>query len=167
MPNEIAGPGGTFHFGMVDIRDLDGEQLLASENIGDNVIAILTRLGSEPNAVRRILTRIEKGPSEEREEAVAELTILAGLRRLGGKVNREAGKMPIQEDIRDHDYYGPPLRQENARGRMELLLDMIAIKFGAVPPPVRQRLALMEPYQLKAASRLLIDAHAIEDLFSR
>ncbi len=73
--------------------------------------------------------------------------------------------MPIQEDIRDNDYYGPLLRQENARGRMELLLDMIAIKFGAVPPPIRQRIASMDPDQLKAASRRLLDARTIEDLF--
>jgi hypothetical protein len=37
MKNEIAGPGGTFRFHLVDIRDLDGELLLASDNPGDNV----------------------------------------------------------------------------------------------------------------------------------
>lgn len=37
MKDEIAGPGGVFRFDLVDIRDLDGELLLASDNPGDNV----------------------------------------------------------------------------------------------------------------------------------
>jgi hypothetical protein len=38
MKNEIAGPGWAFRFHLVDIRDLDGELLLASDNPGDNVM---------------------------------------------------------------------------------------------------------------------------------
>jgi hypothetical protein len=74
MKNEIAGPGWMFRFDLVDIRELDGEQLLASENIGDNGIAILTRLGGEPDTVRRILKRIAGGSGEEREQALAEFS---------------------------------------------------------------------------------------------
>jgi hypothetical protein len=88
MKNEIAGQDWTFRFHLVDIRELDGELLLASENPGDNVIAILTRLGGEPDAVQRILKRIAEGPSEERDEALAEFLIIAGLRKLTADVKR-------------------------------------------------------------------------------
>jgi hypothetical protein len=37
MKGEIEGPGWVFRFHLVDIRDLDGEVLLASDNTGDNV----------------------------------------------------------------------------------------------------------------------------------
>ena len=55
MSDEVLGHDWAYRFHLVDIRDVDGENLLASANPGDNVIAILTRFGGEPNAVRRIL----------------------------------------------------------------------------------------------------------------
>jgi hypothetical protein len=163
MKNEIAGPGWTFRFHLVDIRDLDGELLLASDNPGDNVIAILTRLGGGPGAVQRVLKRIADGPSGERDEALAELSILAGLRSLGGEVSRGAREMPIQEDIRDHDYFGPLIR----RGMLAMLEKQIEKKFGGIPPPIRKRLDALKPAQIEAASLRLLDAQRIEDLFAR
>ncbi len=167
MPSEVSGPGGLFTYHLVDIRDLDGEQLLASENPGDNVIALLTLLGSEPHAVKRILARIEKGPPDEREEALAELFIIAGLRKMDDEVKREAKRMPIQEDIRDHGTIGPWIRQEYARGQLEMLTGQIEKRFGAIPPQIRHRLASMEPDQLQAAGLRLPDVLRIEDLFPR
>jgi hypothetical protein len=165
MKGEIKGPGWTFRFHLVDIRDLDGEVLLASDNTGDNVIAILTRLGSEPDAVRRVLKRIQAGPPEERDEALAELSIIAGLRKLIAEVKREASKMPIQEDIMDDEVLGPWLRQKHAEGQRELLLGLIEKKFGVIPPPIHKRIALLKSDQLKATSLRLLDAQRIEDLF--
>jgi hypothetical protein len=161
MKNEIAGPGWVFRYHLVDIREFDGEILLASENIGDNILAILTRFGTEPGAVRRVINRIRDGPAEERDEALAELSIIAGLRELGGEVGREARKMPIQEDIRDHDYFGPLIRQ----AEVDLMLGLIEKRFGAVPPRIHKRLAALKPDQFKAASLRLLDARRIEDLF--
>ena len=102
MKSEVAGPGGVFGFHLVDIRELDGEFLLASRNPGDNVVSILTELGREPHAVRRVLKQIAEGPPDERETALAELLIVAGLRALDDEVKREAKLMPIQESIMDH-----------------------------------------------------------------
>jgi hypothetical protein len=126
MKNEIAGPGWMFRYHLVDIRELDDEQLLAREIPGGNVVAILTRLGSEPDAVPRVLKRIAAGPPKERERALAELSIIAGLRKLGGEVKREGRKMPIQEEIRDHDYFGPLLRHASAEGLIEGQMRLIS-----------------------------------------
>jgi hypothetical protein len=171
MKNEIAGPGGAFRFHLVDIRDLDGELLLASDNPGDNVIAILARLGSEPDAVQRVLKRVATAPAEEREEALAELLIIAGLRKLVVEVERETNKMPIQEDIMDHEVIGPAIRKGLAQGRMEgqlaLPTRMIEKRFGNIPPAIRKRIAALEPAQLERAGLRLLDAECIEDLFAR
>jgi len=139
--------------------------LLASDNPGDNVIAILTRLGNEPDAVRRVLKRIEAGPPGEREQALAEL-IIAGLRQLSGEVNRETKKMPILEDIMDHDVLGPAIRQGRAEGQMEMLLEQIEKKFGGIPPRIHKRIASLKPNQIKTAGLRLLDAQRIEDLFA-
>ncbi len=141
--------------------------MLASENLGDSVIAILTRLGGEPDAVRRVLKQIAKGPPAERDRALAELSILAGLRELDAEVKRETRKMPIQEDIRDHGTIGPMLREERAHGQIELLLDMIEKKFGAIPPRTRKRIEALKPDKLKDVALRLLDARRVEDLFAR
>lgn len=79
--------------------------------------------------------------------------------------------MPIQEDIRDNDYFGPLIRQEHARGRMEgqltLLMRQIEKRFGTVPPGIRERIAALKPAQLERAGLRLLDAQRIEDLFAR
>lgn len=48
MRNFIEALDLSFRFHLVDIRDLDGERLLASGNMGDNVTAVLTRWATSP-----------------------------------------------------------------------------------------------------------------------
>jgi hypothetical protein len=163
MKSEIIGPGWAYRFNLVDIRDLDGDLLLASENMGDNVIAVLTRLGSERHAVRRILDRIGAGTADDRDQALAELFIIAELRELTDEVIWEAKRMPIQEDIRDHSLLGPLIME----GQLRLLLLMIAKRFGPIPPDVEKRIAALKPTQLERVGLRLLDARRIEDLFSR
>ena len=68
MHSELRGPNQWFQYRTVDIRDLDGDRLLESEEVGDNVIAILARLQDDKEAVRKIVGKIaglaagERGP---------------------------------------------------------------------------------------------------------
>ncbi len=75
--------------------------------------------------------------------------------------------MPIQEDIRDHDYFGPLIRQERAEAEMAFLLHLIETRFGPVSPKVRKRLEALTPDQIHAVGSRLFEAHRIEDLFAR
>jgi hypothetical protein len=104
MKDRIEGPDVSVRFHIFDIRDPDGEQLLASANMGDNVLAVLTRLGEQPKAVRRILDRIAKGRIGERNQALAELLILGRLRQLTGELKREVEKSG--EDAHFARHYG-------------------------------------------------------------
>jgi hypothetical protein len=171
MKDRVESPGVSVRFHLVDIRDLDGERLLASPNIGDNVLPVLTRLSEQPKAVRRILERIAAGYPEERDQALAELLIVARLRRLSGEVIKEARKMPITEDILDNEVFGPAirkgLRQGRVEGQVEMLRSQIEKRFGRIPPAVGQRIAALKPAQLKRAGLRLLDAQRIEDLFAR
>ena len=45
MEKELRGSGVLFQYGLIDIRTLDGERLLKSREVGDNVIAV--RVSSE------------------------------------------------------------------------------------------------------------------------
>jgi predicted transposase YdaD len=175
MRDHIEGPGVSVRFQLVDIRDPDGERLLASANIGDNVLAVLTRLGEQRDAVRRILERIAAARRGERDGALAELFIVAGLRRMEDEAREEATKMPVLNDIMDNKVVGPLLRQGRAEGRVEgrvegqveMLLSMAEKRFGRIPPAVAQRIAALKPAQLKRVGLRLLDAQRIEDLFAR
>jgi len=171
MKDRVEGPDVSVRFHLVDIRDMDGERLLASPNIGDNVLAVLTGLGEQPQAVRRILARIAAGRSRDRDGALAELFIIAGLRKMEGEARREARNMPILNDIMDNEVVGPLLRQGRAEGRvegqLEILHRLIRKRFGRIPPAAVQRIAALKPAQLNRVAVRLLDAQRIEDLFAR
>jgi predicted transposase YdaD len=175
MKDRVESPGVSVSFHLVDIRDLDGERLLASANLGDNVLAVLTRLGERTKAVRRILDRIARGRSGERNQALAELLILGRLRQLSGLLKREVEKMPILLDIMDDEIFGPVIRKGLRQGRVEgrvegqveMLRSQIEKRFGRIPSAVAQRLAALKPAQLKRVGLRLLDAKRIEDLFAR
>jgi predicted transposase YdaD len=175
MRDRLEGPDVSVRFHLVDIRDLDDEQLLTSANIGDNVLAVLTRLGERPQVVRRILARIAAGRSGDRNGALAELFIIAGLRKMEGEARREARNMPVLNDIMDNKVIGPAIRQGRAEGRaegrvegqVEMLLGMAKKRFGRIPAAVAQRIAALKPAQLKRVGLRLLDAQRIEDLFAR
>jgi len=54
MDSGLQGPGMLFQYRLIDIRTLDGDRLLESEEVGDNSIAILARLRDHERAVHRI-----------------------------------------------------------------------------------------------------------------
>ena len=100
-----------------------------------------------------------------RDSALSELCIIAGLRRRGHEIGEEADKMPILNDIGDHDYIGPMLKRERIEERMELLLAQLSGRFGTVPPRTRKRLAALQPDELKVACLRILDAKKIDDVF--
>jgi hypothetical protein len=171
MKDGIKGPDLSYRFHMVDIRDLDGEALLASRNLGDNVIAILTAIGSQPGTVRRILELIAKGPAAERDEALAEFLILAGLRRLKDEVKKEARRMPIHLDIMDNELIGPLIRQKQKEAaedaNVKFLLRQMEKRFGRMPVRIKKRLGTLNSDQIEAAGLRLLDAQRIEDVFEQ
>jgi predicted transposase YdaD len=175
MKDRVEAPDVSVRFHLVDIRDLDGERLLASANLGDNVLAVLTRLSERPKVVRRILERIAAGRPEERDRALAELFIVSGLRKMEGEARREARKMPILNDIMDNKVIGPAIRrglkqgleQGRAEGQMDLLISQIEKRFGRNPPAIGRRIAVLKPARLKRVGLRLLDAQRIEDLFAR
>jgi len=182
---ESAGSRLSFECAIVDIRELDGEPLLSSASLEDNVIAVLARLSDRQRAVRTILTRIAAGDPANRAVAMAELTILAGLRSLETVLEKEIERMPILNDIMDHKILGPKIRaaqalgeargeaigeargeaRGEAKGERTLITRQIGKRFGSVPDWVRPRLESLSVPELEALALRLLDAPTLEDLF--
>jgi len=167
MPESIESASLSFRCRVVDIRQLDGEALLVSENPEENVIAVLMRLRNEREAVRRILRRIAESEPARREIALRELIILGGLRSLGAIIEQETKKMPILDDIMDHDLLGPKLRRERLEGEQTIVMRQIEKRFGAIPAWARQRLEAMSAGELEETALRLLDVQSLESLLSR
>ena len=133
MESELRGDDVWFRYRVFDIRELDGERLLESEDVGDNVIAILARLRDHKEAVRKIVGKIAGLAAAEREAAFSQLLILAGLRRLEETVAREIREMPVYIDLLENKVLGPAFR----RGELTVLRRLIEKRFGAMPSVCR------------------------------
>jgi hypothetical protein len=180
MQNELRGPDLSFQYGLIDIRTLDGDRLLESDGLGDNVIAILARLRDDKKAVHKIVERIAGLAIAEKETALAQLMILAGLRHLAGTVEQEARNMPIDLDIRDHEVLGPMIIKAEQKGRQEglqkglqkglqageltVLRRQIEKRFGALPSWAGEKLAAMPASDLEDLSERVLDARSVDEL---
>ena len=160
MQAELRGPALSYSYRLVDIRELDGERLLASPRLGDNIVAILTRLPDVRAAVQRVMERIAELQPGEREAALGRLLILAGLRRLGRVVEEEARKMPILDSILDHEVLG----REYKKGELNLLRHQVEKRFGAIPPWAEERLEKLSVTELETIGLRLLDAKSLEEL---
>ena len=192
MDSELRGPDVSFRYRLIDFRTLDGDRLLESAEVGDNVIAILARLRDHRDAVCRIVRRIADLSAAERETALAQLLILAGLRQLEETVEEEARKMPVFIDIMENKVLGREFkrglqegRQEGLReglqeglqegrqegleegrqeGELRVLRRQIERRFGTLPSWAEEGLAGRSTAELEDLSVRVLDATSIEDL---
>ena len=184
MENALRGPNVSFWYRLIDIRTLDGDRLLESDAVGDNVIAILARLRDHEGAVRKIVERIAGLAAAERETALAQLVILAGLRHLSRTVEQERRKMPIDIDIREHEVLGPMFKEAEQKGRQEGLqkglqkglLEGLQVgeltvlrrqtekRFGALPSWAAEKLATLSASELEDLSERVLDAKSLDEL---
>jgi len=176
MESELIGPGMSFHYRMIDIRELGGDRLLESEETGDNVIAILARLRDHEEAIQKIVGRIAGLRAAEREAALSQLVILAGLRRLGKTLEKELRKMPVYIDILENEILGPAFKRGleegelkgelkgELRGELKILRRQIERRFGAIPKWAEERLGARSATELEELSVRILDAASIEQL---
>lgn len=78
MAPEFVTPSMRFQYELVDVRELDGEALLASEDLGDAMLALLAGI-DEDRVSRRVWAEIEQMEPARREDAVTEFLIISGL----------------------------------------------------------------------------------------
>jgi predicted transposase YdaD len=177
MSDRLELPRLSYEYRLVDIRDLDGEQLLASDAIGDNIIAILTRLRDRHEAIRRVLSRIVDLEPPRRPRMLRLLIVVAGLRRLGTEIEEETKRMPILNDINEHEVLGREykrgLRQGEQQGeqrgerqgQLRLLRSLIEDRFGPISEWVEQRLSGADNVELERVAHRVLRASTLAELF--
>lgn len=78
-------------FELIDIRDIDAEMLIQSDHPADNVLALLAGGGNAK--VHRIVERLGRLKDDARDRALAQLSVLAGLRSVVREVSWELENM--------------------------------------------------------------------------
>jgi hypothetical protein len=160
MRKELHHPHLEYSYRLVDVRDLDGKRLLKSGRVDDNIVALLTGIADQRQAVRLVVRRIKglrrKG---ERQSALDRLVILAGLRKmLGTIVEEEVKKVPILNNILDHEILGREYKKGRQEGRQEegltIVRRLIEKQFGSVPKWAEEQLEKLSAKQRPASTRL-------------
>mgnify|MGYP001011494779 CR=1 FL=1 len=173
MKHVLRGEGLSFCYRLLDAHSLEPDELLASDSVGDNVMAILTHLRDSPRAVRRILNAISALEDQDRQVAFEALLLLASLRELEETVEREAKKMPVFEDILDHKVLGREYKRGREDGRDEgrqdgeLTLIRIQLKerFGEIPRDLDAKLSGLTTTELEQLARRIFRASSFDDVF--
>ncbi len=167
MPSEIAWADGSHRYQLIDLRDVDGEPLLASAEPSDNVLAILGRLKDSRTAVRSILASISTLPREKASEYYQALLILVGLRGLAKAVQQEAQTV-FTIDFSENEVLGPAYRQgleEGRKNQLTMVQELVEQRLGKLPEWVEEKLAQASTDELKAVGLRVLTASSFEDLF--
>ena len=178
MPPTLAGPDWLYTCRIVDIRDVPTEDLLSSPHLEDAILAVLTRLSDSRDTIRRILQRIATATPDQRNVAMAELMLLAGLRQLKMIMKKELEQMSILIDINRHTIFGPihreGLKEGLEKGREEgreegarlFAADLLTQRFGKLPPAQAKRILSMNQAELATLRTRIFEARSLKDLFA-
>ena len=179
MPAQVLSEGRiAYSYNLVNVAELDPGPLLASPDLRDNILAVLMRLDDPEQALHRIMGRIGGLRDASRREAFQQLRRLAGLRHLGELVEQEGKRMFVLEDYLEHDTFGPILarnlakeREEGLRegrreGALQLVLKVMAKRFGQVPDKVLHHLSGLSVSELEDLTLRALTANRPDELMN-
>jgi hypothetical protein len=156
MPSVFRSPSLVHSFKIVDIRELDGRELLASPGIGDNIMAVLARLADVRAAMHQILERFASLGPQERRDARDRLLILTDLRRIDPFLIEEVQNVPITQDY-EYDQF--------IKGEVRVVYKQMKKRFGAVPDWAIFRLSHLDAPEIEElAERLMDHTGTLEEL---
>lgn len=174
-----------FSYDVIDIRQLSAEPLLESDQLSDNLLAILCNVKDVRTASRRILQKLRALPMKEAKDAAFKLTILSKLRRAEKIVFSEVKKMITftREDLLDWPDMSEIVfsgeQEAEARGlkkgeragerkgqrkeALKILSKQLDHKFGALPNWAEAQLATATLPMLERWSLQLLRAKSLKD----
>lgn len=177
MADTLRLPNLHFHCPVIDIREIDSQLLLESPQFEDRLLAILGRMEDPQRTLRVILESIVQLPSKSQLDALAQLTILSGLRDLESVLKQEVKHMPITVDIRQNLFFKEAFEEGLQEGRSkgieegitqgeaQILLRLLQRRFGDIPPQFVTRIQSADNDTLLRWSERILSAQTLEDVF--
>ena len=146
---------------LMDIRDMDARQLIASGRPGDLALAMLA--GGGPEQVFEIAKRASELKGAERQRVVSQLVLLSGLRRLTGRLRMELKAMSVTTDITKNEFVQDVVRDRLAN----MLRGQLEMKFGSLPKWVDERLEAATSVQVERWSKKILTADTLEGVLGK
>ena len=160
MDSRISHPTLNFSCTVMDLRELDAQSLQQSDRIADQLFTLLCHRGAEAENIRRIVSQIARVKGRGQDDAVSQLLLLSGLRRVEDRVAVEAKEMPVY--IEDNSYLMGLIQQGEVRGRREgelsALRRLLTHKFGSIPSWAEDRIQTATPEQIAQWELAVLDA---------
>src|ERR1019366_6453999 len=113
-------PSMRFEFRILDLKTWDGEPLLASEDWGDNVLALLTPVEQE-RVLQQVEEQIHKLNGEEKHDAANLCMIISAIMGIGAEVVKRIHMI----DIMELEVIGPAIRKGIEQG-IELISQVVS-----------------------------------------
>jgi predicted transposase YdaD len=156
-------------YSIVNLREMDGEELLASEDWADNEFALLTKTDPE-RVIRVVFEKLRQMGGEEQEKAAFSFAILSGIIGMEQVLEQRFQTMTI--DLLENKLLGPAIRKGMEQGmaqgiaqeRLEMLRDLLKARFGELPVWVEQKIQAATPEARKEYILQLHNVGSIEEL---
>jgi hypothetical protein len=145
-----------YEFQLLDIREVDGEPLLASDDWGDNLLALLTQVEQE-RVLLRVEQQIRKLKGEEQETAARLFVIISGIIGLEEAVVRKLHMI----DIMENKVLGPAILQ----GEATILAAQLEERFGTLPVWVAEKLGNAKEADLMLWAKRVLSVQTLADVF--
>ncbi len=173
MEQSFTSPSMNYRFEIVNLRELDSEVLLASEDWADNALALLAK-GEPEKVLEVILPRLRAMNSEDQDWAAGTLLQLSGILGIEETVNdrlKEVGMINLMEN----KVLGPLIRQQfeqgeqkgrsegRQEGRQDLLLEQLTEKFGPLPVWAMKRLEAASSEDLHTWAKRILSGTTLEE----
>jgi predicted transposase YdaD len=172
-------------YDVVDIRDIDCRELLASPSLEDNLLALLCRIHDEAEAVGVVLGKVADLDENKRRDALERLEILCSLRPLKAALQSEVERMPITLNLKENPFFQEAFAEGEERGRKEgeergrqqgreegrvegehrFLSKLLERRFGPLPEAIMERLKTAEPAELERWGVRLLTARSLDEVF--
>ena len=171
-----------FEFRLLNIRDFDGEPLLKSDDLSDNMLALLTRTDQE-RVMQRVEARLVQLQEKDQADAARLFVLISGLRGLEQPVTRRLSMIDIMENKVFSRVIRKSLREGRVKGRAEglaeglekglekgqirSLVSVIEAKFGSpLTPAALRRISAGSAADLDRWLVRVLTADRVGDIFN-
>jgi flagellar biosynthesis/type III secretory pathway protein FliH len=182
MRPSFESPSTLHKFRILDVRQMEGEDLLQSDDWGDNALALLTRADRE-RVIQVVEARLRRLDGEEQQEAARAFVLISGILGIEEEIGRRLRTDMI--DIMENKVLGPAIRQgieqgiEQGRregiekgmekgvekGMRQALKVLVKSRFGSLPRWASARIDKSSQQEIKDLIAGASAAPTLEELF--
>jgi hypothetical protein len=164
MPQVFKTKAMHYEFRILEVKSMEGEPLLDSDDWGDNILALLTPLDQE-RVLQRVEQQLRKLTGQEQQDAAGIFAIVSGIIGIEDVVTARMSMI----DIMENKIIGPAIRKGLAQGRAEgernVVLRQLSWKFGPLPGHVTEKLQDAAESDLLVWEERLLKANTLDDVF--